>query len=457
MVTARFALLFGPALAASAMVATAATGCSSSSSSPAAPAADSGAGDGGGDDGGPEIQTTSSVKHLVVVVQENHSFDAYFGSYCTAAAGSNPTCTTGPSCCEAAPAKEPSGASPVALDDSENGQYDPNHMSSCETSEIDDGKMDMFVAGPNCANAHNFAIAPADSPLLANYRAWASQYAMADRYFQPIIGASSSNDMYFARAQYVFTDNTETPKAIGLACHLGANGTEHSDPTIADLLAQKGATLGWYGEGYQAAKDASPNCPQVPAECSAQIQTYPCVYDPGDVPFAFYPSTRDAPSTMHDFSQLATDLAGNTLPSVAFVKAIGYRSEHPGLLDSISAGQTFVKGVVDAVLGSDYADDTLVLVTYDESGGYFDHVTPPAANAADKKPYGPRIPFLALGKFAKKNYVSHVTMEHSTVVKFIEWNWLGGATGQLGGRDANVANIGSVLDPAATGVAVPEN
>ena len=67
-----------------------------------------------------------------------------------------------------------------------------------------------------------------------------------------------------------------------------------------------------------------------------------------------------------------------------------------------------------------------MLVTYDEGGGFFDHVAPPADAAVDHQPYGTRVPLLAIGPFAKKNYVSHVTMEHSSIVKFIEWNWLGG-------------------------------
>jgi phospholipase C len=66
------------------------------------------------------------------------------------------------------------------------------------------------------------------------------------------------------------------------------------------------------------------------------------------------------------------------------------------------------------------------------------------------------VPLLAIGPFAKKGAVSHVTMEHSSIVKFIEWNWLG-ATGQLGARDAVVNDIGSLLDPAATGTPVPAN
>ena len=57
---------------------------------------------------------------------------------------------------------------------------------------------------------------------------------------------------------------------------------------------------------------------------------------------------------------------------------------------------------------------------------------------------------------ARAGAISHVQLEHSSIVRFIEWNWLGQVTGQLAGRDADVANLGSLLDPAATGVAVPE-
>ena len=61
-----------------------------------------------------------------------------------------------------------------------------------------------------------------------------------------------------------------------------------------------------------------------------------------------------------------------------------------------------------------------------------------------------------MGPFARKDTVSHATMEHSSIVKFIEWNWLGMQVGQLGGRDATVANLGSLLDPTKTGATVPE-
>src|SRR5437868_4612968 len=81
-----------------------------------------------------DVATTSSIAHLVVVIQENHSFDTYFGRYCTAPSGSNPSCTEGPACCEAGPSRDPSGASPVTLSDKENESYDPRHTRACETA-----------------------------------------------------------------------------------------------------------------------------------------------------------------------------------------------------------------------------------------------------------------------------------------------------------------------------------
>jgi phospholipase C len=135
------------------------------------------------------------------------------------------------------------------------------------------------------------------------------------------------------------------------------------------------------------------------------------------------------------------------------VKAIGYETEHPGVADLISTGVAFVTQTISAIEASPYASSTLVLLTYDEGGGYFDHVSPPPTSAIDHQPYGTRIPLIATGPFARAGAISHTVMEHSSLVKFIEYNWLGGKTGQLGGRDTVVANIGSMLDPS---LGVPE-
>jgi phospholipase C len=395
---------------------------------------------------------SSAIKHVVVVVQENHSFDSYFGTYCTAPAGSAPTCTGGSGCCEAAPATEPGGASPVQLTDAANAAYSPDHSRACETLEVNGGAMNHFVSGSgSCGQAGNFALASdADA---ATYRSWAQQYAIADRYFQPILGASSSNDMYLSTTTMMFIDNAYMPRAMGASCASSSPQVQYSGGSIGDLLSARGVSWAWYIEGYASAKAAGSSCAPVPADCPAQAGGYPCTYDPSDIPAAYFKGSVDNPLHMRDFAQLQSDLNAGKLPSVVFVKGLGYHTEHPGSGVTISAGEDFVASVFNAIQRSVHAPTTLMLVTWDESGGYFDHVAPPSTRAG-WQPYGARVPLLALGPFARKNFVSHVTMEHSSIVRFIEWNWLG-KTGLLHQRDGSVNNIGSLLDPSATKVDVP--
>ena len=131
------------------------------------------------------IRALSRIKHVLVIVQENHTFDAYFGRWCTAATGSSPTCTAGPACCERAPDKDPAGNAFIALDDTSNGAYDPDHSQTCELSELNGGKMDRFTAGASCSDKRNFAVA---TTVATQYHDWATGNALADRYFQPLAG-----------------------------------------------------------------------------------------------------------------------------------------------------------------------------------------------------------------------------------------------------------------------------
>jgi phospholipase C len=400
---------------------------------------------------------SSKINHLAVVVMENHTFDNYFGRYCTAAVGSAPTCNDGPNCCEAGPDHDPSGASPINLDDTANGTRDPNHTQACEVAEMNGGAMDRFVTGASgCSDPGNFAYV---DPMVAQpYWGRVAGGALADRYFQPIAGASSSNDMYLARAQYVFTDNLIAPDVVGKECSVISRTMNYTDQTIYDLLDARGVSWAWYIEGLQAMQDARAKgaCPEPPALCAIGLAIEPCVLEVADVPAEYYPSLHADPKHFRDLSLYAHDVDNDTVPQVVLLKPLGFRSEHPGQMTTLSLGVEFAAEAADAILATDYGPDGLVLVTWDEGGGFFDHVAPPPASSVDHQPYGTRVPLIAQGPFARVNWISHVTMEHSSIVKFIEWNWLGGQTGQLGGRDAVVANIGSLLDPAKTGTAVPE-
>ena len=388
------------------------------------------------------------IQHVVVIVQENHSFDSYFSDWC----GQTKRCQPGPA------ADPGTGVPPTPLTDASTMAYDPNHNQSCELKEIDGGKMDGYVnasdgVGYPCGNPLNFQYAAADgtSPV-APYHQWASQYALAANNFQSIAGASSSNDMYFWTSKYVFTDNQVEPDAVGKQCSTNSNVQRYDDathPNLGALLDRNHVSWSWYAEGYDemvAASTTPAGCPVPPADCNAHIPSYPCVFDPSDIPSEYYASSADNPAHMRDYQRFLTDLGGS-LPAVSFVKARGYRSEHPGYGTKDSDGVKFVTDTVAAVGASPYARSTLVLVAWDESGGYFDHVAPPPASKVDGQPYGPRVPLLAVGPFAAKGVVSNVLLEHSSIPKFIEWNWLGD-TGQLHGRDRFVHNLGSLIDPA---------
>ncbi len=419
--------------------------------------------DGGVDAAAPDLQpalppTTSAIRRLVVIVQENHTFDNHFGHYCKAAPGSNPQCTDGPACCEAGPATDPSGAIPRVLDDQSNAAYSPNHEQACELDEADGGKMDKYTTSTVCGSPNNFAYS--EDAIVAPYWQLAQGGALADRWFQPMAGQSSANDMYLARADFVFLDNAFIPDSVGQQCSIAnVPARSYMDRTVGDLLADRGVPWAWYAEGYQAMLDAQKagRCPDAAPGCAIGLGIYPCIYDASDVPFEYYPRFTDNPDYMKDEAALEAAIAGPgcALPSVSFVKGLGFHTEHPAAGVRLSDGVNWASRLVARLLASPCADDTLVLLTYDEGGGYFDHVAPPPASVIDQQPYGTRVPTIAIGRFARKNEVSHVPLEHSSVVKFIEWNWLDGDTGQLDTRDTTANNLGSLLDPAATGMAVP--
>ncbi len=392
-------------------------------------------------------KTKSNIEHLVIICTENHSFDSYMGEYCESEAFTNPNCNYGSKCCEKPP-KTVSGFKPFILNNSQNLKWDPNHNQYCELCEINNGKMDGYVKGCKCSNPQNFAVA--DKETIKVLHDYARNFSLADRFFQSNAGASSQNNMYLARAAHVFIDNRKSPLgSIGSNCiylirFLLDELQLYYDPTISHLLAYCNFTLRSYVEGYEDAKNDFFKNP-----------CYPQGYDSSDIPYNYYAWLIDNPNNMDDYKNFSLHLKNKTLPEVSFIKPLGIRTGHPGF-SNITDEMKFIKETIDMILNdSYYYENTLIVYLPNESGGYYDHISPPPTNNIDGVPYGARIPFLAIGKFAKKNYISHVTMEHSSIVKFIEWNWLNGETGQLNVRDKNVNSIGDLIDNEKAGISIP--
>jgi phospholipase C len=436
----------------------------------------------------------SRIEHVVLVVQENHSFDSYFGRYCTAPTDTNPTCTTGRTCCEAAPTSL-GGVGPGLLTDADNYNGDRNHDYSCEICEMDypggfpPALMDRYTTGTcpgaagvttyACSTGYNWRVSDGATPTAPLYTYWnyARQGALADRYFHPIAGGTASNDVYLAGARYLFLDNDRIPSAsVGRACSLAStppalNATPGS--SVADILVDAGVSFHVYADGYADAAASAPSCPgpfTVGPVCHETVFYEACHYDSSDIPFQYWARFQSS-QYMRDYQRdFLSDVTAGTLPDFAYVKFRTSRNEHPGF-SWISDGERAVDEVVQAILTSPlYRDNTLILLTWDEGGGFYDHVSPPdfvetfppgtTHGSVDFSgysiPYGTRVPLLAIGRFAQANTVSHVTMEHSSIVRFLEWNFLGPShQGDLGARDLSVNNIGSMLDATAVGVAVP--
>ncbi|KAJ3222102.1 hypothetical protein HDU81_010143 [Chytriomyces hyalinus] len=389
--------------------------------------------------------TASAIQNVVIVISENHSFDSYFGNYCTAPAGSNPTCHEGRECC-AAITPSINGVKPIVLNDVSNMAYDNDHHSHSEICEMNGGKMDRFIKSGGCPGSddRNYAACDGTEGSCGHYWEMAKSYAMSDNFFQAVAGASSANDMYFARGGFVFEDNGAVPPST--KCNLGGvSPAAYSDPTIADLLAQCDVPFTFYAQDYS--DELSP------------FKCWPVNYDPSDNPFEYYGSLRNsskADDYFRAYPAFLKDVVQGTLPAVSYIKARGIASEHPGY-STISAGETINKEIIASILNSPiYSKNTLVLLVPDESGGFRDSVSPPGRSAVDNKLYGPRIPFVAVGNMVKKSYISHVRAEPASIVRFIESNWFADAVpGQLRTRDAVAGSFGDMFDAGVVGFEFP--
>jgi len=196
-------------------------------------------------------------------------------------------------------------------------------------------------------------------------------------------------------------------------------------PNIGDRLSARHVSWKWYSGGWDNALASSASNPAN----TGIVLTNPPV-DPlfqwHHQAFAFFDNyapwrngQRNPVSAAHlqDENNFFADLQNDTLPSVVFIKPLGPNNEHPGYADLLQ-GQQHVADLVNAVQQSSYWDSTLIVVTYDEHGGRWDHVSPPLANGIWGD--GSRVPTLVLGPFAKQGYIDHNYHDTLSILKTIE-------------------------------------
>jgi acid phosphatase len=198
-------------------------------------------------------------------------------------------------------------------------------------------------------------------------------------------------------------------------------------PTIGDRLDEKNISWAWYSGGWNDALAGR-------AHKHFQFHHQPFAY------FANYGDGTTAKARhLKDEQDFLADLANGTLPSVAFVKALGPNNEHPGYAD-LQAGQQHIADLVQAVRQSRHWKDAAIIITYDEYGGRWDHVAPPKV---DRWGPGARVPAIIISPYAKRGFVDHTQYDTTSILKTIERRF---GLAPLGSRDAAANDLSNAFD-----------
>jgi acid phosphatase len=200
-----------------------------------------------------------------------------------------------------------------------------------------------------------------------------------------------------------------------------ANPESHPLPaqrekTIGDTLSAKGISWAWYAGGWDA---ATADGMQPPGVKRRVIYQNPINFQAHHQPFNYFarfaPGTRDRAEHLKDLRQLLADIDSGALPQVVFYKPQGSLNEHPGYT-TVMPGDRHIAEVVARIQASPIWSSTAIIVTYDENGGFWDHVPPPAG---DRWGPGTRIPTIIISPFAKRGFVDHTRYDTTSILKLI--------------------------------------
>ncbi len=198
-------------------------------------------------------------------------------------------------------------------------------------------------------------------------------------------------------------------------------------PTIGDRLSAKGISWAWYAGGWNDAVGGRP-------DSSFQYHHQPFVY------FANYADgTAARAAHLKDETDFIAAARAGTLPAVSFVKPLGTNNEHPGYADIVT-GEKHVEELLNAVRSGPNWKDAVVIITYDENGGFWDHVSPPVV---DRWGPGARVPAIIISPFARRGFVDHTTYDTMSILALIEKRF---GVKPLGTRDAAANPLENAFD-----------
>jgi len=482
-------------------------------------------------------ETSMPIKHLVVIFQENVSFDHYFGTYPIAL---NPH---GEPRFVAAPGtpgingytddllynnpnflnKTLNGAAasdPFRLDRSAAATADQDHDYTPEQQAFHGGLMDGFPKytgapgpPPNGQSTNALVMGYYDGNTVTALWNYAQQYAMSDNSYNTTFGPSTPGAINLISGQTggivdsvsagdsVVADGSGGQTLISDADPIGdvcsGTGTVRlGGQNIGDLLNSRGVTWGFFEGGFDLTKtnaDGSTGCSRTTT--SKVTMTKKADYIPHHQPFQYYASTAnpkhlrpssvrsigydgDQANHQYDTDDFFTAVKAGNFPAVSFLKASGYQDGHAGYSDPLDE-QAFIVHVINFLQqqGRDW-EHTAVVIAYDDSDGWYDHQMSPIVNQSSTEAdaliapgscgdgstalssstalhaqgrcgYGPRLPLLVISPYAKHNYVDHTVTDQSSILRFIEDNWVGGQRieGSFDSRAGSLQNMFDFRNP----------
>jgi phospholipase C len=450
------------------------------------------------------------IKHVVVIFQENVSFDHYFATYPEAAnPGGEPVFVarrntpsvnglSGPLM-----TSNPNAAQPFRLSRAEAVTCDQDHDYTDEQKSFNGGLMNKFVefvsvATPSCDSGHGKSLVMGyyDGNTVTAFWNYAQHFAMSDNSFGNTFGPSTPGALHLIAGQ---THGATVVRDAGSAAKQVTEGTVTGDArpafddcvpsnvntvslsgtNVGDLLNKKNITWGWFQGGFRPSSTNADGTAVCATQHAAVNGALTADYIPHHSPFQYYKSTSNphhlAPSApaaigktdqanhQYDLSDFFTAVDAGNMPTVSFLKAAGYQDGHAGYSNPLDE-QTFLVNTINHLMNRPEWDDTAVIILYDDSDGWYDHVMPPilsqSASSLDaltgaglcgsmpdgvyagRCGPGPRLPLLVISKYAKSNYVDHAMTTQSSVLRFIEDNW---NLGRIGDQSFD-ENSGSLLN-----------
>jgi phospholipase C len=364
-------------------------------------------------------------------MQENRSFDSYFGTF----PGANGIPAN---VCIPLSRRDTSCARPYVDHADVNGGGP--HGAGNAVADVNGGKMDGFarqVAGArrNCADVLNPACTNAATPDvmgyhvesdIPNYWAYAQNFVLQDHMFEPNASWSLPEHLFqvsewsarCAQHNQPFScTNALQQPGVRAGVAVSRGGPIYAWTDLTYLLHKQSVSWGYYivaGTEPDCENDASLSC--LPRR---QNSTTPGIWNP----LPYFDTVRDDGQlqNIQSVAHFYTQAKAGTLPAVSWVVPSGAVSEHPPA--RVSAGMAYVTSLVNAVMSSPDWDSTAIFLAWDDWGGFYDHVVPPRV---DINGYGLRVPAIVISPYAKQGYIDHQMLSFDAYAKFIEDDFLGG-------------------------------